>query len=199
MFIGGQRSPAWIPVSAGMTSRKDGKDRDGEPEVRKGIRKWWKMKTDKDEGEAGITAGWDREGRRGFSGSVVGAKIFRPYERGDSSRRRSGESGRARQDDGKEVAYSFPRLPNPLPGERGRKRGPPTTPQHPEKGNLRCSRNEPRFAPAMKSLIFAGCSAHPRRGGRVRLIAHDSKSCIPSGIGGSNPPLSVLPRLPHSR
>src|SRR5215207_10797033 len=29
------------------------------------------------------------------------------------------------------------------------------------------------------------------RGGRARLIAHDSKSCIPSGIGGSNPPLSA--------
>ena len=60
-------------------------------------------------------------------------------------------------------------------------------------------KNEPCFAPVGKWLIFAGRSTHPRRGGRVRLIAHDSKSCIPSGIGGSNPPLSVLPRLPHPR
>ncbi len=30
------------------------------------------------------------------------------------------------------------------------------------------------------------------RDGRVRLIAHDSKSCMPKGIGGSNPPLSAI-------
>ena len=33
--------------------------------------------------------------------------------------------------------------------------------------------------------------AFPRRGGRAWLNAHDSKSCIPQGIGGSNPSLSA--------
>ena len=36
------------------------------------------------------------------------------------------------------------------------------------------------------------CNRFPRRGGRAWLNAHDSKSCIPQGIGGSNPSLSAM-------